>query len=165
MSIFFSAWRLVVRRSLANWRLLSCVIIGVLIAVALLSSTPLYSNVLSDLGLAHALNEQATELLNVHIYAPNYPLDFADYQKGRAFIDQQVSRNIGKIVGQEERYVRSQTFYAAWTDRTIATDADRPRGYWQVFTGLEKHVTLVAGRHPNPIPSGLSQEELSLIHI
>jgi len=161
MSMFFSAWRLVVRRSLANWRLLSCVIIGVLVAVALLSSTPLYSNVLSDLGLAHALSEQTPELLDVHIYAPNYPLDYADYQKGQAFIDQQASRNISKVIRQEERYIRSQTFYAAWTDRPIPDDSDRPRGYWQVFTGLEKHITLVSGRYPNPIPSGLSPEELA----
>lgn len=161
MSLLFSAWRIVVRRSLANWRLLSCVIIGVLVAVALLSSTPLYSNALSDLGLAHALNQQTIELLDVHIYAPDYPIDQVAYGRGQEFIDQQVSRNIRSILRQEERYIRSQTFYAAWADRPIPEGAGQPRGHFQFFTNLEKHITLVEGRYPNPTPSGLSPEELA----
>ncbi|MBA7551497.1 hypothetical protein ES705_44037 [subsurface metagenome] len=40
MSLFFSAWQLVIRRSLANWRLLSFMMVGVLVAVALLSQHP-----------------------------------------------------------------------------------------------------------------------------
>ena len=35
MALLLSAFQLVLRRSLANWRLLSCVVIGVLVAVAL----------------------------------------------------------------------------------------------------------------------------------
>lgn len=41
MSLFFSAWQLVVRRSLANWRLLSCIVVSVLVAIAVaLAHTP-----------------------------------------------------------------------------------------------------------------------------
>ncbi len=88
MSLFLSAWQLVVRRSLANWRLLSCIMVGVLVAVALLSSTPLYSKALDDLGLAHALHEKPIELLDVHIHAPYYhPVNLEDYQREREFID------------------------------------------------------------------------------
>ena len=79
MSLFFSAWQLVVRRSLANWRLLSCIMVGVLVAVALLSSIPLYSSAINDLGLAHALHEKPIELLTVHIQARNYHIDPEDY--------------------------------------------------------------------------------------
>ena len=49
--------------------------VGVLVAVALISSIPLYSNALNDLGLAHALREKPIELLDVHIYARNYDID------------------------------------------------------------------------------------------
>lgn len=160
MGLLFSAWPLVVRKSLANWRLLSSIVVGVFVAVALLSSTPLYSNALNDLGLIHALKQQPAELLDVHVYAPNYPIDLENYQRGGVFIDQQASRNIGELLRQKERYMRSQTFYAAWADRPIPTDPLRPRGHFQVFTNLEKHVTLVEGRYPEPLPAGLSQEQL-----
>jgi len=161
MSLFFSAWQLVIRRSLANWRLLSFMMVGVLVAVALLSSTPLYSNALNDLGLAHALREKPIELLDVHIYARNYQIDPEDYNGRREFIDRQASQNIGALVRQEERYIKSQTFYAAWADRPIPPGSDRPKGYFQVFTNLEKHITLLEGHYPDPFPSGLSQEELA----
>jgi len=161
MSLFLSAWQLVVRRSLANWRLLSCVIVGVLVAVALLSSTPLYSNAIDDLGLAHALNEKPIELLDVHIYAYSYPVTPEDYNKEWELVDRQVSTNIKALVRQEERYIVSQNFDAVWADRPIPADSATPKGYFQVFTNLEKHITLLQGCYPDPVPSGLSQDELA----
>ena len=139
MSLFFSAWQLVVRRSLANWRLLSCIIVGVLIAVALLSSTPLYSNALNDLGLAHTLREKPIELLDVHIYARTEQINPEGYSRSQETIDHRVSQNIEELVRQEERHIKSQTFLAAWTDRPTPTGAAQPKGIFQVFTNLEKH--------------------------
>ena len=122
-------------------------------AVALLSSTPLYSNALNDLGLNHTLRERPIELLDVNIYVSNSPVNIVDYLRNSEFIDQQVKGNIGSIVRQEERYMKSRTFYAAWADRPTPTGAARPEGYFQVFTNLEKHVKLVDGRFPVPIVS------------
>jgi len=135
--------------------------VGVLVAVALLSSTPLYSNALNDLGLAHALREKPIELLDVHIYARSYHIDLEDYSRGRELVDRRASRNIGALVRQEERYIKSQTFSVVWADRPTPDGPDRPKGYFQVFTNLEKHVALLEGRYPDPLPSGLSQEELA----
>ena len=134
MSLFFSAWQLVVRRSLANWRLLSCIMVGVLVAVALLSSIPLYSNAIDDLGLAHALHEKPIELLDVHIYARSYQIVLEDYSRGRELVDRQVSQSIKSLVRQEERYIKSRTFNAAWTDHPIAVGSAGSKGYFQVFT-------------------------------
>ena len=60
-------------------------------------------------------------------------------------------------------YLKSQTFRVAWADPPTLDGPDRPKakGYFQVFTNLEKHITLLEGRYPNPFPSGLSQEELA----
>ena len=160
MSLFFSALQLVLRRSLANWKLLSCVIIGVVVAVALVSSTPLYSNTLSDLGLARALRDKPPELVNVQIYAPSYPITTDDYQRNSEFIRSQVSRNIGPVVHQEEQYIKTQTFYAGWADRPVPTGSNRPKGHFQVFTNMDKHITLLDGRYPEPFPAGLEPEEL-----
>jgi len=161
MSLIFSVLQLVIRRSRANWRLLSSIVAGVVVAVALLSSTPFYSNALNDLGLSHALRQRPIELLDVQIYAPNYPLNSRDYSETWELIDQQVSKNIGPLLRQEERWIQSQTYYAGWADRPIPTGSDRPRGHFHVFTNLEEHVTFAEGRFPEPLPSGLSTEELA----
>jgi len=157
MSLFFSAWQLVIRRSLANWRLLSCIMVGVLVAVALLSSTPLYSNALNDLGLAHALGEKPIELLDVHIYARSYHIDLEDYSRGRELVNRRASRNIGALVHQEERYIKSQTFSAAWADYPTPDDPDTAKGKGLVclmFLSLlwptsSCHIWPVVERHTN----------------
>lgn len=161
MSIIFSALQLVIRRSLANWRLLSSIVVGVLVAVTLVSSTPFYSNALNDLGLRHALHQKPIELIDVQVYAPNYPINSENYAKMWNFIDQQVSRNIDVLIRQKERWIKSQTFYAAWAGRPIPSGDVRPTGHFHVFTNLEKHVALVEGRYPDPIPSGLTLGELA----
>ncbi len=137
MSRFISEWQLIVRRSLANWRLLSTIMVGVLIAVALLSSTPLYSNAINDLGLNRALRERQIELLDLHVYAPNYFVNYDEFHEADVFINRQVSRNIRSVVRQQETRIKSQTYYVAWADRPLAVDEIRPAGYFQVFSNLE----------------------------
>ncbi len=159
MALLISAFQLVLRRSLANWRLLSCVVIGVLVAVALVSSTPLFSNTLNDLGLARALHEKPIEMLDAHVYVPHYPVSLESYQRDWQYIRGQVTSNIGGIIHNEERFLKSQTFFAGWADRPIPTVGQRPIGYFQVFSNLKDHVRLIDGRYPNPFPAGLEPEQ------
>lgn len=160
MSLFLSAWQIVVRRSLTNWRLLSTVLVGVIIAVALLSSAPLYSNAINDLGLKHTLNNKQIELLDLHVYAPNYFINYDELYNAQGYISQQISRNIRTVIRQEERWVKSQTFYTYYTDRPTPGGPDQPTGHFHVFTNLEKHITIVDGELAQPTPYGLTQEEL-----
>ena len=161
MWLFLSAWQIVVKRSLANWRLLSTVVIGAVVAVALLSSTPLYSNAINDLGLKHALRNQTIELLDLDVYAPNYLVTRQEYDTAQGIVSQQVSSSIKSVVRQEERWIKSQTFYAYYTDRPTPGVEDQPTGYLQVFTNLEKHIKVVEGQYAEPAPFGLTQEQLS----
>jgi len=159
MLFFFSALQLIIRRSIANWKLLSCVTIGVLVAIAIVSSTPLYSNTLSDLGLESALREKRIELLDVHVYAPNYAIDVEEYQENQGLIRDNVYKNIGSVIRQEEQYILTPTGYVGRADRPIPPEPDRPKGHFQVFTNLDQHVTLVDGRNPEPFPAGLEPEQ------
>lgn len=161
MWLFLSAWQIVVRRSLANWRLLSTVVVGAVIAVALLSSTPLYSNAINDLGLKHALRNETIELLDLDVYAPNYFVTRQEYDTAQALVSQQESQSIKSVVRQEERWIKSQTFYAYYTDRPTPGGADQPTGHFQVFTNLEKHIKVLAGQYAEPTPYGLTQEQLA----
>jgi ABC-type lipoprotein release transport system permease subunit len=160
MSLFLSAWQIVIRRILANWRLLSTVLVGVIIAVALLSSAPLYSNAINDLGLKHSLDEQQIELLDLHVYAPNYFVSYDELYNAEGYISQQISRNIRTVIRQQERWIKTQTYYAYYTDRPTPSGPDQPTGHFHVFTNLEKHIQIVDGRIAQSAPSGLTQEEL-----
>lgn len=160
MWLFLSAWQIVVRRGLANWRLLSTVVVGAVVAVALLSSTPLYSNAINDLGLKHALRSQQIELLDLDVYAPNYYVTRQEYDTAQGIISQQLSQNIKSVIRQEERWIKSQTFFAYYTDRPTPGGADQPTGYFHVFTNLEKHIKVLEGQYAEPAPFSPTQEEL-----
>jgi len=129
MSLLLSAWQIVIKRSLANWRLLSTVLVGVIVAVALLSSAPLYSNAINDLGLKHTLENRVIELIDLQVYAPNYFVNQEEYAEATALIEQQVSRNIRPVIRQQETWVKSQTFYAYYTDRPTPEGQYQPKGH------------------------------------
>jgi ABC-type lipoprotein release transport system permease subunit len=149
MSAFLSAFLLVLRRSLANWKLLSSIVVGVLVAVMLVSSTPLFSNALSDLGLRHAFSKKSVELLDLHMYTPSSPPDPKQYEEMSTFLDQQIQQNVGYLVYKEERSFQGPTFYMAKPGQVIDTSPTRPTGYFQMYTNLEQHVRLVEGRLPD----------------
>src|SRR3990172_306575 len=161
MKFLLSEFHLVLRRSLANWRLLSTVIVGVLITIALLSSAPLYSNAINDLGLSHSLREKRVELLDIQVYAPNYNVSYENYGDAQGIITQQISQNIRSVVRQEEKWIKSQEYFAGWADRPIPTGADRPVGFFHVFTNLEKHIKVVDGKLASPPPPGLTEADVA----
>ncbi len=160
MSLLLSAWQIVIKRSLANWRLLSTVLVGVIVAVALLSSAPLYSNAINDLGLKHSLENKTIELLDLHVYAPNYFVNQEEYNDAATLIDQQISRNIRTVVRDEETWIKSQSFFVYYTDRPTPDGQFQPRGHFQVFSNLEPHINIVEGRLYEPAPAGLTDEEI-----
>ena len=61
MAIFLSSWNLILKRSSAHWRLISAVILGVVLAVAITSSTILYFQSLRSIGLERDLVEIPVE--------------------------------------------------------------------------------------------------------
>lgn len=119
-ALLFSAWHLVVRRSVANLRLLASIIVGILLAVTLLASAPLYAEALSSLGLAHQLRQRPLELLTVHVIVNNQSASPDEYRTTDSRIRQEVQRRLEGVIGGEARYARSAPFYQASPDETEA---------------------------------------------
>jgi hypothetical protein len=136
-----SAWELVLRRSLANWRLLSSVLAGVVVAVALLASAPLYANALSLLGLAHQLQQRTPELLDVQVQVFHEPGKAEIWGRMDKVITNEARLRLGAVLESEARLLRSAAFFTADPDeadqlikaleaqeqalRTIAEESER----------------------------------------
>ena len=120
-------------------------------AVSLVSSTPLFSNALSDLGLRHALAQSQKELLDVNIYAPDNSASLKEYQDLRSLIDQQVNSYIGSVISKQERSMQTQTFSVAKKGQPVDTSPTHPIGHFWAWTNLYQHVRLVEGRYPDPL--------------
>ena len=159
MSLFFSEWHLIFKRTLANWRLLSTLMVGVLVTVSLLSSTPLYSNAINDLGLKRSLHESQIELLDMHVWVPNDYINYDSYAEAGSFIDKQVSRNIRTVVRQEETWIQSQSYYLGREGRPMPTEGLRPTGHFHIFSNVEDHVNIIKGQFARPVSAGITEEE------
>ena len=161
MARLFNALQLVVRRSRANWKLLSSIVVGVVVAVALLSSTPLYSNALNDLGLRHALDSQPIEMMDLDVYSSYNPIDRAEYDGNTALINQQIDSYLGPLIRQKERFVLTPSFNVMVAGQIIPTDPTRPQGYFQSYTNLNEHILVVAGRLPRYSGKVASREQIA----
>ncbi|MBI4300919.1 MAG: FtsX-like permease family protein [Chloroflexi bacterium] len=109
--MLLSAWRVVFRRSLANWRLLSTVVAGVVLAVALLASAPLYADAINALGLSHALKQRPREIEDIQIIANYYPMTRPEYEKVNSFVQGLTQSKLGPVTRQRVAAGKTSTFY------------------------------------------------------
>ncbi|NQU96987.1 MAG: hypothetical protein HQ548_05005, partial [Chloroflexi bacterium] len=71
---FVASLELIAKRSLAHWRLLSAVVIGVLLAGAIMATSVMYFESLRDMALQHALSRYEPDRLDILIEARDAPL-------------------------------------------------------------------------------------------
>ena len=83
ISRLISAWPQVAKRSLAHWRLLSSVVIGVVLASAIMSGTVIYFDALRELALKNALSKLTIEEADILVKADRGPTTVAEYNKVR----------------------------------------------------------------------------------
>jgi len=140
--------RMVVRRSLANRRLLATVIVGVVMSAALMSSVILYSDAIRDLGLSHALKNADPISRNVRVVVSGRP-GLPDYAARRETTDRLIRQHTAPALEELVHYGRSATFYPSEPGLSFPVGEDRPRAHLQFVDRFETEVELVEGRQPN----------------
>ena len=136
---------------LGNWRLLASVVVGTLVAGAILSATVVYADAIRDLGLEHALEQESVHDLDLRITQTNVAIRAHLYAESQQRIDGAVRAALGNTAGAIVRQGTSATFYP--TEPGGVPDLDdsaRPRGNFRFRTNLLQHTTLTAGRLPQP---------------
>ncbi|MCL4243254.1 MAG: hypothetical protein KJ048_18035, partial [Dehalococcoidia bacterium] len=138
---------MVIRRSLANRRLLSTVVVGVVMSAALMSSVVLYSDAIRDLGLRYTLRNADPLERNIRVIISGRPA-VPDYQIRRETVERTLDGHAGDVLGERIHYGRSATFYLTEAGAPVPADEGRPRAHFQFADGLDEHTRLVEGRLP-----------------
>ena len=149
MQLFrLSLW--VMRRRLrGSWGLSAVTALGILTAVVLLSATALYSMVLAEAGVRHALFSEQPGSLHIQVLAQNRPLGPEDYGELRRIAENTVERRIGLLTVGQERFGRTQVGMALTTNpepRTPSLGAPSGRPFF--MTGFEEHSRILEGNWP-----------------
>ncbi len=147
MRTAFVVLRMVVRRSLAHGRVLATIVVGVVMAAALMSSVVLYADAVRDLGLRYALRTAEPTERNIRVVTSGRPaLD--DYRQRRETIDRLLDDYAGGVIDEVVRFGRTATFYLAEPGGSVPTGEGRPRAHFQFADRVRDHVELVEGRWP-----------------
>ena len=154
---------LALRRLHGNWRLLTSVVVGTVVAGAMLASTAIYADAIRDLGLSFALDQPAPETLDVRVSRTSIAIRGELYAESRARIDAAVGGVLGPARGGVIRQVTTATFYPSGPGaEPDLDDAARPRANLVARTELADHVRLEAGRLPQVAAAGDPQIEVAI---
>ena len=152
MALFLSSLQLIARRSLSRWKLLSAVVVGVILAVAIMSATVLYFDSLRNLALRHDFSQQTPEALDILIEARQPTLDQARDSALTDFVESRLDTRLGWFHAGRETGIRSATFFPANPGDELPPGRDnRRRSTFVSLPGLERRAFLVAGRWPEPV--------------
>ncbi|MBI4298992.1 MAG: ABC transporter permease [Chloroflexi bacterium] len=151
MTSFLTIWQMVVKRSLSHWKLLSAVVVGVVLAVAIMASTVIYFDTLREMALRYALSQRSSKELDILIRAEHGPTDAQEYRKISIYAKQNIDKRVGWLVRERFFGIKSSTFDVALPGQEEMAGKDNKRAYFQFLHNLEQHVQVIEGRLPRPM--------------
>ena len=155
-----------VRRIALNWRLELVLFAGILLAVSLMASGVIFSNLLAETALRHAMNRATPQEANfwLRIFTGQ---DTAATAEGRAsyhratqaFNEQRVLALIDSHVNDRAMLIETSTFFFTGHPQLELDNEVRPRGEIKYMTALASgRAEIVRGRWPYSDPAAGSTE-------
>ena len=136
---------MVARRSLANWRLLSSVVIGVVLASTIMAGTVIYFDSLRDLALESALEQRDPIDMDVITKTTKGPTGPRESDAVRSFMESEYNTRIGWLIEGTARGARTATFFMTPPGEEEFAGDDNARTYFHFLHGIEDHIEILPG--------------------
>ena len=147
-----SAWPMALKRSLANWRLLSSVVVGVVLASAIMAGTVIFFDSLRDIALDAALADREPLDLDIFTKVTRGPTNPKAYSTVRGYVEGIYSDGAGWFIEDSLHGGRSATFFLTFPGEEVEAGNDNARSYFVFLPGIEDKITILpGGRMPNPL--------------
>jgi hypothetical protein len=162
MSLLPLAYIIALKRTISGWRLELVLFLGILIAVALMSSGVIFSNLLSEAALRHSLDQASAEEANVLVRAfigqeapPTVAGRLAAYRANLDYTERRVASRLQPHIRDRARLLEVPTYFFKGHPQLELADDTRPRGDIQYFTGLlPDRIRMLQGSWPYSGSSG-----------
>ena len=156
MSLLRLAYVVAVRRTISNWRLEMVLLLSIVLAVALMSSGVIFSDLVAEAALHHTLGRATPDEANIEVRTFIGRESFSTvegrlsaYQQRSSFVDQRVGAAFAPYVRDRSRLLEGPTFFFQGHPQLELDERDRPRGNIQYLRGLwPERSELVQGRWP-----------------
>ena len=140
-----AAWQQVAKRSLAHWKLLSSVVLGVLLASAIMAGTVIYFDALREVALQKTLARYSPDELHILIQGDRGPTLVREYEKVFDVATGQIDRRIDWMLRGRIHGGKTQTFFLSKPGSEGQAGKDNARTYFAFLPSLGDHITFVAG--------------------
>ena len=137
------------RRIRANWRFLTVLLAGVVLATTLLASAPIYLGSTKELGLRHALQFERTGVPHTAINVPFRPLDASGYELTRQKIEARKDDTIRGLVTQEVAYIRTPPINVDLPPSSFLSGVVIT-GALESYSDFDTYTRVVEGAFPRP---------------
>ena len=144
-----SAWKLTLKRSLAYWRLLLSVLIGVVLASAILSGTVVYFDALRELALKTTLAKHTVTKLDILLQVGGVEPSREEHTRLSGLIEAGIDSHVAWLLRDRLSGGRSPTFFLATPGNEDRAGDDNARTYFAFVPRLDEHVTLLSGTRPS----------------
>src|SRR5687767_3914315 len=98
MGSFLGVVPIVVRRFGANFRLMAAVLVGAVLASALMSTTSIYTDAIHALGLSYALREAGPNNTSVMVRSTSQGSNEETYRQNREYIESSARQALGPVM-------------------------------------------------------------------
>lgn len=157
------AWPLVARRAIAGWPLLSTVIIGVLLASAIMAGTVIYFDALRELALTRALDELTVDETNILLKSDQAPTTRVEATKVVQATNREIDRSVAWLLRNRVQGVKSATFFVTEPGQELTAGIKTSRTYFFNVPTIYEYITILpGGRTPASEPVSLPGEPLTL---
>ena len=156
MSLLRLAYVVALRKTISNWKLEMVLLLGIILAVALMSSGVIFSDLVAEAALGHTLGRAAPDEANFLIRT-SIGRESPSTVEGRAYayreslnvVDHQVGTWFKPYLRDRARLLEAPTFFFKGHPQLELDDEVRPRGDLEYLRGLwPERVELVQGRWP-----------------
>ena len=156
------AYIIAVRRIISGWGLELILFLGMLMAVALLSSAVIFSNLLAEAALRHALSEATPEQANfwVRVFSgqdapPTTEGRNSLYKYTLDFAEDRIAARVKPHLRDQGRFFETSTFFFTGHPLLELDNEVRPRGEIKYVAGLTpERMEVVQGRWPQIVNPG-----------
>ena len=140
-----SVWPMIVRRSAANWNLLSPVVLGVLLASVVMSGTVIFFDSLREIALDQSLKRVSEEDIDVLLQANRGPTNVQEYRKIADRVEPVIEEFISPYGVSVAKAAKSSTFFLSKPGYEEGAGMDTQRAFVAYMPNLLENVVINDG--------------------
>ncbi len=158
-------WPLIVKRLIVNWRTLSTVIIGVVLACSIMSGTVVFFDSLKEIALDDVLKSLDKEEINILVQAEKGPTNVKEAsilnERIHSFSEGLLSSHVNEVLHGG----RTTTLFFSYPGQEQNAGKDNSRTFFAYLPNLQPHITITDGIFGGNGLGELTSKEISVIKV